>query len=682
MSDDAVVRPRPEAAVTLRPAAGGRIEGGFWGARQRVNREVTIPLGLERVRESGAFANLEEAARGAGGEHRGKVFADSDVYKWLEAVAWERGRADSPALAAGYAEGAALVAAAQAPDGYLHTHTQLTGRARYSDMASAHELYCAGHLMQAAVAGSRAVGDDTLLRVAGKLADHLVKDLPADALDGHPEVETGLAELYRETGVRAYLDLATRMIDDRGHERLPLKGHHGPGIRQDRVPLREATTVEGHAVRAVYLAAGAADVAAETSDQGLLDALERQWADMVATKTYLTGGLGSVWYGEQFGGPHELAPETAYCETCAGVGSVQWAWRMLLATGAARYADLMERTLYNAVLPGISLNGDRFFYVNALRVRAGANPDDRRAAARGREEWFGTACCPPNVMRLLSSLGHYLATQDGEGIQLHLYASGAVRAGDILLEVETDYPWDGRVEIVVREAPDHPWTLSARIPSWADGAVVEGLSGTGSEAWAGSADAEVDARLGSAETRSGLAETRSGSAEAGPGSTEVRPGLGEAGPGSAEVRPGSYHRIRRTWRPGDRITLDLGVRPRLTVAVPRLDVARGQVAVERGPLVYCLEQADHPGVIVDDLCVASPDLRDGTPINGLPAEVVPVLARGRVHTHREEDSGFPYRTAATPQEPEHTGPVDLTFVPYYTWANRGAGPMTIWAPMH
>ncbi|MFC4113355.1 glycoside hydrolase family 127 protein [Nonomuraea zeae] len=639
MSDDSVVRPRPEAAVTLRPAAGGRIEGGFWGARQRVNREVTIPLGGERIRESGAFANLELAARGAGGEHRGKVFADSDVYKWLEAVAWERGRADDERLRAAYEEAVELVAAAQRADGYLHTHTQLTGRERYSDLASSHELYCAGHLMQAAVAGSRATGDRRLLEVATRFADHLVKDLPEDALDGHPEIETSLAELYRETGARPYLELATRMVTSRGRERLPLKGHHGPGIRQDRVPLRAATTVEGHAVRAVYLAAGAADVAAETSDRELLAALEGQWREMVATKTYLTGGLGSQWYGEQFGGPHELAPETAYCETCAAIGSVQWSWRMLLATGDPAFADLMERTLYNAVLPGISLGGDRFFYVNALRVRAGANPDDRRAPARGRQDWYGTACCPPNVMRLLSSLGHYLATQDGDGVQLHLYASGTVRAGEVLLEVVTGYPWDGRVEIVVRETPGHPWTLSARIPSWADAAVVT------------------------------------------PGPAGPATGAGQ-GSLTADAEPGTYHRIRRTWRPGDRITLDLGIRPRLTSAVPRLDVARGQVAVERGPLVYCLEQADHPGVVVDDLCVASADLRDGTPIPGLPPEVVPVRARGRAHVHREDDGGFPYRTATAPQEPEHAGPIELTFVPYYAWANRGIGPMTVWAPMH
>jgi uncharacterized protein len=641
MSDDSVVCPRPEAAVTLRPASGGRVEGGFWGARQRVNREVTIPLGGERIRESGAFANLELAARGAGGEHRGKVFADSDVYKWLEAVAWERGRAADPGLARSYEEAAELVESAQRPDGYLHTHTQLTGRASYSDLASAHELYCAGHLMQAAVAGRRAAGDVTLLRVATRFADHLVKDLPPDALDGHPEIETALAELYRETGTRPYLDLAARMIAGRGREQLPLKGHHGPGIRQDRVPLREATTVEGHAVRAVYLAAGAADVAAETRDADLLAALDRQWRDMVATKTYLTGGLGSVWYGEQFGGPHELTPETAYCETCAAIGSVQWSWRMLLATGDAAYADLMERTLHNAVLPGISLGGDRFFYVNALRVRAGANPDDRRAAARGRQAWYGTACCPPNVMRLLSSLDHYVATRSADGIQLHLYASGTVRAGDVLLDVQTDYPWTGRIEVTVRETPDHPWTLALRIPAWADGAGVNGEP-LRIPAWADG-----------------------------------------AGVNGEPAASGGYHEVRRTWRPGDRITLDLPVHPRLTVAVPRLDVARGQVAVERGPLVYCLEQTDHPGIIVDDLRVAAdPDLRDGLPIAGLPGEVVPVLARGWVQAHHETDAGFPYRTATTPREPEHMGPANLTFVPYYTWANRGAGPMTIWAPMH
>ncbi|MBF8184605.1 glycoside hydrolase family 127 protein [Nonomuraea sp. K274] len=651
MSDEryfSVVEPRPDAAVALRPVTQGRVRGGFWGARQRVNREVTIPLGGERVGGSGAFDNLRLAGRGAGGghEHRGKVFADSDVYKWLEALAWERGRAGGDDLARSYEEASELVAAAQCDDGYLHTHTQLTGRARYSDLASSHELYCAGHLMQAAVAGRRATGDDTLLRVAARFADHLVKDLPPDALDGHPEVELGLAELYRETGVRSYLDLAARMVATRGRSLIQLKGHHGPGYRQDAVPVREATTVEGHAVRAMYLAAGATDVAAETPDPELLAALERQWRDMVATKTYLTGGLGSNWYGEAFGGHLELAPDTAYCETCAAIGSVQWSWRMLLATGAAEYADLMERTLHNAVLPGVSLGGDRFFYVNALRVRAGADPDDLRSPARGRQDWYGTACCPPNVMRLLSSLDHYLATQDTDGVQLHLYAPGTIRAGSVLLEVETDYPWSGRIEIVVRETPDRAWTLSARIPAWADTAEVS---------------------LAGAALSSGVGAAGSS-------------GAGAAGVGDRPVEPG-YHRIRRTWRPGDRVVLDLGIRPRLTAAVPRLDVARGQVAVERGPLVYCLEQADHPGAVIDDLCVAGADLRDGAPITGLPAEVVPVLARGRVHVHGEDDGGFPYRSAA-PREPEHAGPADLTFVPYYAWANRGPGAMTVWAPMH
>ncbi|MEO3789242.1 beta-L-arabinofuranosidase domain-containing protein [Nonomuraea sp. B10E15] len=628
MSVDPVVRPGAGAAVTLRPVTGARLRDGFWGARQRVNREVTIPLGGERVHESGAFDNLRQAARGGGGEHPaehgGKIFADSDVYKWLEALAWERGRREDDGLARSYAQASELVAAAQCADGYLHTHTQLTGRRRYSDLASSHELYCAGHLMQAAVAGRRATGDETLLRVAARFADHLAKDLPADALDGHPEVEMGLAELHRETGVPAYLDLAARQVAARGRSLIQLKGHHGPGYRQDRVPVAEATTVEGHAVRAMYLAAGATDVAVETSDLDLLAALHRQWRDMVATKTYLTGGLGSNWYGEAFGGHHELAPDTAYCETCAAIGSIQWSWRMLLATGDAAFADLIERTLYNAVLPGVSLDGEHFFYVNALRVRAGADPDDLRAPARGRQGWYGTACCPPNVMRLFSSLDHYLATGDGDGVQLHLYAPGTVRAGGVLLEVETGYPWTGRVEIVVRETPDQPWTLSARIPAWADAAGMDG-----------------------------------------------RP-----------AEPGGYHRVRRAWRPGDRVVLDLGIRPRLTAAVPRLDVARGQVAVERGPLVYCLEQADHPGVIVDDLCLAAADLRDASAVAGLPADVVPVTARGRAHVHREDDGGFPYRTAAAPQEPEHAGPADLTFVPYYAWANRGAGPMTVWTPMH
>ncbi|WP_327581563.1 glycoside hydrolase family 127 protein [Nonomuraea sp. NBC_00507] len=592
MTAFSVVEPR--AATALRPARGS-IGGGFWGERRWINQEITIPLGRERLEESGAFGNFRPGAA-----HRGKVFADSDVYKWLEAVHWSGGREPDTV---------ALVAGAQHPDGYLNTAV----RDRYADMASNHELYCAGHLMQAAVAGSRAAGEEGLLKVATRFADHLAQT--PHGLDGHPVVEMGLVELYRQTGERRHLDLAARHVRERGHATITLKGHHGPGWRQDGVPLLDADTVEGHAVRAMYLAAGAADVAVETGDTRLLAALERQWRSMVAHKTYLTGGLGSLWYGEAFGGLDELAPDTAYAETCAAIGSLQWSWRMLLATGDPAYADLIERTLFNAILSGVSGDGTLFFYTNPLRVRAGADPDDLRTPARGRQEWYGTACCPPNVMRTLASLGHYLATQDADGIQLHQYATGSVQAGGLHADVETDYPWSGRVEVTVRETPDRPWTLSARIPAWAANAGVDG----------------------------------------------------------DPAAPGAYHRIRRHWRPGDRIVLDLDVRPRLTAAVPRLDVARGEVAVERGPLVYCLEQADHPGVSVDDLCVAASDLRDG------PAGTV--TAPGRRHVHGDE-GGWPYRTATAPREAEHGDPVELTFVPYHTWANRGAGPMRVWTPMH
>lgn len=635
-----VAAPTPTARAALRPLGpgGSRIRAGFWHARQQTNRDVTIPSAASRLEESGTLQNLRSAAAGAGGPYEGRPFADSDVYKWLEALAWEQAREPAPELARWQEATTALVARAQADDGYLNSHVQVTrgGADRYADLESGHELYCAGHLMQAAVAQHRATGDRALLEVAVRLADHLVATFGPggrDGVDGHPEVETALVELFRETGRREYLELGRSFVERRGHGTLGLRGHHGPAYLQDRVPVREADTVEGHAVRAMYLAAGATDVAVETGDEQLLSALQAAWDSMVTSKMYLTGGIGSRWYGEAFGDPYELPPDAAYCETCAAIGSVQWSWRLLLATGRARYADLIERTLYNAVLPGVSLDGRDFFYVNTLRVRDGAFPDDQRSALAGRQPWYGTACCPPNVMRTFASLDHYLATTDDHGVQVHQYAPGDVRAtvaGAAALRVTTEYPRDGRVELEVVDTPAAPWTLSLRIPSWAVGATVT-----------------VD---------------------------------GEAVPG---VGTGGYLPVRRTWRRGDRVTLDLPVRPRLTVPDPRVESVRGCVAIERGPLVYCFEQTDQPDVVLDHAVLEDDPPREvpleapldgpGGALGGLPA----VQVRARVASGPAPE-GLPYHDSRDAPAWTTGAATTLTAVPYFAWANREMGPMTVW----
>ncbi|MFE5342543.1 glycoside hydrolase family 127 protein [Isoptericola sp. NPDC056578] len=625
--------PTAAAVATLRPLPPGSatLDGGLWGHRLRVNREASVPEGLGHLREYGNLRNLEIAAGLAEGEAQGPIFADSDVHKWLEAAAWEYGREPDEALLADILEVTRAVAGAQAPDGYLDSVPQLRGVERYSDLPWSHEHYCAGHLMQAAVAQVRATGRRELLDVAVRLADHLVETFgdgegQLREVDGHPVIETALVELYRETGTRAYLDLASWFVEARGTGIVAAHGKQ-PTYFSDRVRVREATTVEGHAVRAVYLGAGATDVAVETGDRELLAALEAQYAAMVDGKQYLTGGLGSRWDGESFGDPHELPNDRAYAETCAAIGGVQWAWRLLLATGDARYADQIERMLLNGFLSGLSLGGTEYFYVNPLQVRSGAHAEEERNPAAGRRPWFGCACCPPNIMRTLSSLEGYLATFTDDALQVHQYAPGTIAAalagGTLRVRVETQYPYRGRVTLHVEEAPAGAG-LALRIPGWAEGATLDG----------------------------------------------------------APVAAGAYATVGRPLAAGDAVVLELPVTPRLTAADPRVDDVRGSVAIERGPLVYALEQVDQePGAVVDDVLidVAGPLGEEDRP--DLLGGAVVVTATGTVQGRPATEPGDgPYRPATT-AAPAVTGTVTLRAVPYHLWANRGPQAMRVWIPV-
>ncbi|MCX4426713.1 glycoside hydrolase family 127 protein [Streptomyces mirabilis] len=644
------VRLGPDAPAALRPAAA-QVRTGFWHARREVNAHTSIPQGPALLESAGNLHNLRLAAGTAQGEFQGGYpFVDTDVYKWLEAASWQLAPSGPPAdgeensphlrqLAAEVERIIALVADAQQSDGYLNTWFQVRKNGeRYQDLRWGHELYCAGHLIQAAVAHHRATGRDELLVVARRFADHLdsVFGLPGsgrpiDGVDGHPEVETALVELYRETGERRYLDLAGYFVDRYGHGLLG-----GEAYCQDRVPLREAVTVEGHAVRQLYLLAGATDVATETGDAELRSAAERLWRAMTTTKTHLTGGLGAHHDEEDFGDPFELPNERAYCETCAAIASIQWSWRMALLTGEARYSDLIERTLYNGFLAGVSLDGESWLYVNPLQVRDGhTDPGGDQSARRTR--WFRCACCPPNVMRLLAGLEHYLSSTDagGQGLQIHQYVTGHYRADlagtPVTVSAETDYPWHGAVSLTVEETPrERPWTLSLRIPQWCH---------------------EYRVRCGD------LTYDQT----------------------DAPVADG-WLRLERTWAPGDRVVLELGLEPRLTAANPRVDAVRGCVAIERGPLVYCLEQVDHPGGGLDDVVIDTahplavkqrPDLLGG---------VTTVVATG--HRRSVPDVGWwPYRSADTAPDSVPSGEsVELTAIPYYAWANRQDGSMRVWLP--
>jgi DUF1680 family protein len=614
------VAPTASARVRLRPidARGVVIQEGLLAERQRVNREVTIPLGAEELERAGTLDNLRIAAGRAKGERRGMVFSDSDVYKWLEAIAWELGREPSDELAGLARETWDLVASAQEPDGYLNSWAQVVDPAwRWTDLEQGHELYCAGHLFQAAVATARTTGDETLLTVSRRYADLIDQVFTQGTetrTDGHPEVEAGLVELYRQTGESRYLTLADTLMSRRGFGMFA-GGRFDLDYYQDAVPVREARSIVGHAVRALYLAAGVTDIYAETGEEALLASMLRQWDDMSETKTYLTGGVGSRHYDEAIGDAYELPPDRAYCETCASIASIQWNWRMLLVTGESRYADLVERTLYNGFLSGFALDGQSFFYSNPLHSRTGER----------RHRWNPVACCPPNIMRLLASLHHYLATTSEGGIQLHQYATSTISAvvpgtGPVELAVETGYPWSGSVTVEVLDCGDAEWTLSLRVPAWSTGATLDG-----------------------------------------------RP-----------VAPG-YAELTRAWRPGDRVVLELDVSPRLTAPNPRIDAVRGCLALERGPVVFCLEDHDLPsGVELADVAVdpaAGPvDSGPISQLGDLPGVALTGVVRdldGWRNTEYRDLRELP----ATP-----TAPASLLAVPYFAWANRERGGMRVWIP--
>ena len=618
----ASVAPTVSAHVRLRPidARGVVIRDGLLADRQRVNREVTLLRGVEELERAGTLDNFRIAAGQASAERRGMVFSDTDVYKWLEAIAWELEREPSTELERLARETTELVAAAQEADGYLDTWCQVIDPAwRWTDLEMGHEFYCAGHLLQAGVAFARSTGDTSLLSVACRFADLIDQTFrtgPETGTDGHPEVEVALVELYRQTGEPRYLELAGTLTSRRGHG-LFANGRFDLDYYQDSEPVRDASAIGGHAVRALYLAAGVTDLYAETGEQALLDSMLRQWDDLTAAKLYLTGGVGSRHYDEAIGDPYELPPDRAYCETCASIASIMWNWRMLLVTGESRFADLLERTLYNGFLSGLSLDGQSFFYSNPLQSRTGER----------RHRWNPVACCPPNIMRLLASLHHYLVTASDAGIQLHQYASSTIRtdvhgAGPVELTVQTDYPWSGSVAIEVDSSTDAAWTLSLRIPAWARAATVNG----------------------------------------------------------APVATGEYAALTGQWQAGDRVVLELDVSPRLTAPHPRIDAVRGCVAIERGPIVYCIEELDLPaGADLADVALdpkADPvDSGPVTQLGGLPG----VSLAGSL---RDANSWLPTEYRDLRELPEtSTAPVQLLAVPYFAWANRDRGGMRVWIPV-
>ncbi len=637
--------PAAYAVSAQRPLipAGLRLTGGLLHDWQRRNASASMPLALHHLVAAGNLDNIRLAIHASeapeapdatpdgtaprprnlgpvdpvpGLGYQGPVFMDSDIYKTLEAIGWELANGPRPDLSDFAADTIALLATAQQPDGYLNSYVQASGEPRYSRLAVSHEMYCAGHLIQAAIAMRRGTGDTSLLTIATRFADQLVGEFAGQrkGLDGHPVIETALAELYRETGNRAYLDLASQFVEQRGYG---LAGDSGMGRRylQDHMPVRESATEVGHAVRALYLEAGVTDVAAETRDDELLRSSIRRWTDMVAAKTSLTGGNGSRHVDEGFGDRFELPPDRAYNETCAAIASFQWSWRLLLATGDPKYADHMERALYNGFGASISAEGDRFFYVNPLQRREDHFEKDDPGR---RREWFTCACCPPNIMRLLASIQHYLATVDGETLYVQQYAAAWLRGAGLDIEVATGYPWSGVVTLRVLAAPPAEREVALRIPAWS---AVTGVTVSNSS------ERMVPPRQG-------------------------------------------YLRLRRRWRRGDTIRLRLDMAPRWTYPDRRVDAVRGCAAVERGPLVYCFEQADQP-VPLEELAVSP-----GSPLT---ERQLTIEGIGRTVQVTAPAWRLPSGTLPAETEAAERG-VSAVAIPYFQWDNRGPGAMRVWMP--
>ncbi len=637
---DPVVAPVAPTSGRLQPLGLDEVEmtDGFWAERQRANHDGTLPHIEHWLEREGWLRNFDLAATGdLMGNRRGREFSDSEIYKYLEALAWEIGRSDDDDLEQRFRRIVDRVAKAQEPDGYIQTNFGRPGQQpRWSDLEWGHELYCMGHLFQAAVARARTRpgASDGLLEIATRAADLVVNEFGEGAREtvcGHAEIEPALAELGRVTGDQRYIEQARLFVERRGHHVLK-DIEWGRAYFQDDVPIRDAAALRGHAVRANYLSAGAVDVAVETGDEGLLEALAGQWSHTVDRRTYVTGGQGSHHQDEAFGEDYVLPADRAYSETCAGIGSIMFSWRLLLARGDEQYADLIERTLFNVVATSPSADGTSFFYTNTLHRRepgteASLDEASPRAASSLRAPWFEVSCCPPNVARTMASLSALVATRDESGLQLHQFASSRIRThlldgGAVGLDVETDYPTSGVVRVVVTEAPDRVWTLRLRVPSWAQGATLQVISG-------------------------GIPTDSP---------ERVEPGLAS---------------IARRFEAGDVIELVLPVQPHVTAPDSRIDAVRGTVAVERGPQVLCVESVDLPDGF-DDLSEvrvirgSEPSERDGR-----------VVIAGTVVSNAPD--GWPYGRQGA--QVGGSSELDIPLVPYSTWGNRGPSAMRVWIPV-
>src|SRR5690606_13535991 len=618
------IEPIPFSEVT--------ITDKFWSTKQeKVATKTLDACILHTEMKTARIRNFEKVARRQGEAHEGIYYDDSDVYKALEAMAYSLKNRPDPDLEKKADEWIDKIAAAQLPDGYLNTYYTLTDlNQRWTDMER-HEAYCAGHLIEAAIAYFNTTGKRKLLDVAIRFANHIDSTFRLANrpwVTGHQEIELALMKLYHQTGEERYMKLADWFLAQRG--RGFGKGKiwdewKDPKYCQDDIPVRQQREITGHAVRAMYQYTGAADVASVTGDQGYIEAMKAVWEDVVHRNMYVTGGIGSSGRNEGFSEDFDLPNATAYCETCASVGMVFWNQRMNCLFGEAKYVDVLEKSLYNGALDGLSLSGDRFFYGNPLS-------SDGRAE---RSQWFGTACCPSNIARLVASVGNYIYARSENSLWINLFVDSQTqvtfKGTSVPVRMMTEYPWDGKVKIAVDPAKKVAYALRIRIPGWAENTAVPG----GLYRFTNTSQSIVRIKLNGKPVKFN--------------------------------RDRGYAVIDRTWEKGDAVELELPMDIRTLRARPEVKADQDRVAFQRGPIVYCVEGVDNQGVVWNLLVpeqvkpVNIPYRIQDEPVQALQLDLMEVSGD-------EQGAGVKLQ------------PRPVVAIPYYTWANRGRSPMQVWLP--
>jgi DUF1680 family protein len=623
MSEIETIQPH-QTAIHEVPFTQVKLLDHFWAPRRETNKKVSIPFSLSQLEKAGNIYNLKLASGRVQGDYHGPVFMDSDLYKAIEAVGYSLATDPDPELEKQADSIIDEIVNAQMEDGYLDSWFQaLHPDKRWTNLRDNHELYCAGHLFEAAAAYYHATGKRKLLDAAIRLADHIdgiFGDAPGKRMGypGHPEIELALIKLWRATGEKRYFDLARFFVENRGthffaREHGDDDANYDGTYWQDDVPIREHNEIKGHAVRACYLMAGVADVAAETGDRGLLDMMGRVWNNTVNKRLYITGGIGPSAHNEGFTTDYDLPNRTAYQETCASVSMILWSHRLNIMTGDSRYADIMEQTLYNGFLAGVSLDGKRFFYDNPLASDG----------AHHRSEWFGCACCPPNVTRTLAALGQYLYAVSPGAFWVNLYVQGHVQANldgrEVKLKVTTRYPEDGNVQIEVNPGITRAFSIKLRQPGWCRTAQLK-VNGAA-----------------------------------------VYP----------ELEKG-YLVLNRTWKENDIVEVDFRMPVVRVEANPKVTANAGRLAASRGPLIFCMEACDHSLPLESILLPENAELR---PSEGPKELGSPVVLKGTGLSSAGGDwDNKLYRPAAPMIK------TDVTLIPYYAWDNRDPGEMEVWIP--